>query len=49
MSNPQTKKDAMGKGIRSLLQGIDADMKTQAGALKAGCCGKNNGHVKSSH
>jgi ParB family transcriptional regulator, chromosome partitioning protein len=35
MSNPQPKKDALGKGIRSLLQGIDADMKTQAGTLKS--------------
>jgi ParB family chromosome partitioning protein len=34
MSNTQPKKDALGKGIRSLLQSIDADMKTSAGALK---------------
>ena len=34
MSNPINKKDALGKGIRSLLQSIDADMKTPAGALK---------------
>jgi ParB family chromosome partitioning protein len=34
MSNPINRKDALGKGIRSLLQSIDADMKTPAGALK---------------
>jgi ParB family chromosome partitioning protein len=34
MSNPINKKDALGKGIRSLLQSIDADMKTPTGALK---------------
>lgn len=33
MSQP-TKKDALGKGIRSLLQNIDADLKTTAGNLK---------------
>ncbi|MCU0380298.1 MAG: ParB/RepB/Spo0J family partition protein [Chitinophagaceae bacterium] len=35
MSNTQPKKDALGKGIRSLLQSIDADMKTSAGTLKS--------------
>jgi ParB family chromosome partitioning protein len=30
----QNKKDALGKGIRSLLQNIDADLKTTAGTLK---------------
>jgi ParB family transcriptional regulator, chromosome partitioning protein len=34
MSNPN-KKDLMGKGIRSLLQNIDADLKTTEGALKS--------------
>ena len=29
-----TKKDALGKGIRSLLQNIDADLKTTSGNLK---------------
>ncbi|MEO7801427.1 MAG: ParB/RepB/Spo0J family partition protein [Ginsengibacter sp.] len=29
------KKDALGKGIRSLLQNIDADLKTTAGSLKS--------------
>lgn len=33
MSQP-VKKDALGKGIRSLLQNIDADLKTTAGNLK---------------
>ena len=33
MSVPN-KKDALGKGIRSLLQNIDADLKTTAGSLK---------------
>jgi ParB family transcriptional regulator, chromosome partitioning protein len=33
MSIPQ-KKDALGKGIRSLLQNIDADLKNTAGSLK---------------
>lgn len=33
MSN-QNKKDALGKGIRSLLQSIDEDLKTTAGQLK---------------
>lgn len=33
MSNPP-KKDALGKGIRSLLQNIDADLKSAAGTLR---------------
>ncbi len=33
MTSPN-KKDALGKGIRSLLQGIDADLKSAAGNLK---------------
>lgn len=31
---PANKKDALGKGIRSLLQNIDSDLKTTAGTLK---------------
>jgi ParB family chromosome partitioning protein len=31
---PPNKKDALGKGIRSLLQNIDADLKTTSGSLK---------------
>jgi ParB family chromosome partitioning protein len=46
MSNPQPKKDALGKGIRSLLQGIDADMKTQAGTLKSEVVEKTTGMLK---
>jgi ParB family chromosome partitioning protein len=34
MTNPKPNKEALGKGIRSLLQGIDSDMKTGSGALK---------------
>jgi ParB family transcriptional regulator, chromosome partitioning protein len=34
MSNPKQNKDALGKGIRSLLQSIDSDLKTSSGQLK---------------
>lgn len=34
MSTPKQNKDALGKGIRSLLQSIDTDMKTSTGQLK---------------
>jgi ParB family chromosome partitioning protein len=34
MSNPKQNKDALGKGIRSLLQSIDSDLKNNAGQLK---------------
>jgi ParB family transcriptional regulator, chromosome partitioning protein len=34
MTNPKQNKEALGKGIRSLLQSIDADLKTTSGALK---------------
>ncbi|HEY0752111.1 MAG TPA: ParB/RepB/Spo0J family partition protein [Chitinophagaceae bacterium] len=34
MTNPKQNKEALGKGIRSLLQSIDADLKTTAGDLK---------------
>jgi ParB family chromosome partitioning protein len=34
MNNPKQNKEALGKGIRSLLQGIDADLKTSTGHLK---------------
>jgi ParB family chromosome partitioning protein len=34
MINPKQNKDALGKGIRSLLQSIDADLKTSSGQLK---------------
>ena len=34
MSTPKQNKELLGKGIRSLLQSIDADLKTQSGELK---------------
>src|SRR5687767_3532970 len=34
MSTPKGNKDAMGKGIRSLLQGIDSDLKNTAAGLR---------------
>lgn len=34
MTNPKQNKDALGKGIRSLLQSIDSDLKNTAGQLK---------------
>lgn len=34
MSTPKQNKESLGKGIRSLLQSIDADLKTPAGHLK---------------
>src|SRR5256885_7465264 len=34
MTNPKQNKDALGKGIRSLLQSIDTDLKTSSGQLK---------------
>lgn len=34
MTTPKSNKDALGKGIRSLLQGIDSDLKTGTGNLK---------------
>lgn len=36
MSTPKQNKDALGKGIRSLLQNIDSDLKGSSGNLKAG-------------
>lgn len=35
MTTPKQNKDALGKGIRSLLQNIDTDLKTTAGSLKS--------------
>ncbi|HTQ63752.1 MAG TPA: ParB/RepB/Spo0J family partition protein [Puia sp.] len=34
MTNPKQNKEALGKGIRSLLQSIDTDLKTSSGELK---------------
>jgi ParB family chromosome partitioning protein len=36
MNNPKQNKEALGKGIRSLLQSIDTDLKTSSGNLKTG-------------
>ncbi len=45
MSNPkQNKKELLGKGIRSLLQGIDSDLKTGAGTFKTCRSGKCDRH-----
>ncbi len=35
MTTPKQNKEALGKGIRSLLQSIDADLKTTSGTLKS--------------
>lgn len=35
MNTPKQNKDALGKGIRSLLQSIDSDLKTTSGTLKS--------------
>ena len=35
MTSPKQNKDLLGKGIRSLLQSIDTDMKTNTGELKS--------------
>ena len=34
MNNPKQNKELLGKGIRSLLQSIDTDLKTSSGHLK---------------
>lgn len=34
MTNPKQNKELLGKGIRSLLQSIDSDLKTNSGQLK---------------
>ena len=36
MTTPKHNKEALGQGIRSLLKGIDSDLKTGTGALKPG-------------
>ncbi len=45
MSTSQ-KRDALGKGIRSLLQNIDADLKTTAGSLKSEIAEKTTGVLR---
>ena len=46
MSNPNTKKEMLGKGIRSLLQGIDSEMKNPEGTLKTEVVEKTTGMFK---
>jgi ParB family chromosome partitioning protein len=47
MSNPkQSGKDALGKGIRSLLQSIDSDLKTTAGTLKPAAVQEVTGMIR---
>jgi ParB family chromosome partitioning protein len=43
MSNAQPKKELLGKGIRSLLQGIESDMKNASGTLKTEVVEKTTG------
>ncbi|MBK7882673.1 MAG: ParB/RepB/Spo0J family partition protein [Chitinophagaceae bacterium] len=43
---PPNKKDALGKGIRSLLQNIDADLKSTAGNLKPEVVQQNTGILR---
>ncbi len=43
---PPNKKDALGKGIRSLLQNIDADLKSTAGSLKPEVIDQNTGILR---
>lgn len=43
---PPNKKDALGKGIRSLLQNIDADLKNTAGSLKTEVVEQNTGILR---
>jgi ParB family chromosome partitioning protein len=46
MSNPNPKKEMLGKGIRSLLQGIDSEMKNPEGTLKTEVVEKTTGMFK---
>lgn len=43
---PPNKKDALGKGIRSLLQNIDADLKNTAGSLKPDVVEQNTASLR---
>ncbi len=43
---PPNKKDALGKGIRSLLQNIDADLKSTAGSLKTEVVEQNTASLR---
>ena len=45
MTNPKQNKDALGKGIRSLLQTIDSDLKTTSGIVEKQCGGSSYHHA----
>ncbi len=42
MTTPKQNKEALGKGIRSLLQNIDTEMKTTSGELTSRSCRGGN-------
>ena len=44
MNTPKQNKEALGKGIRSLLQSIDTDLKTDSGSLKSAVVENVNRH-----
>lgn len=46
MTNPKQNKELLGKGIRSLLQNIDADLKTTAGTLKTAVVENATGTIR---
>ena len=46
MSQAKPNKDLLGKGIRSLLQNIDADLKNTSGELKSGVVEQATGVVR---
>jgi ParB family transcriptional regulator, chromosome partitioning protein len=46
MTNPKQNKDALGKGIRSLLQSIDTDLKTSSGQLKTNVVENVTGSIR---
>ena len=49
MNNSKQNKDALGKGIRSLLQNIDADLKNTSGHLKPRWWKRNHRYDAYSH
>jgi ParB family transcriptional regulator, chromosome partitioning protein len=46
MNSPKQNKDALGKGIRSLLQSIDSDLKTTGGTLKTNVVEQATGIIR---
>ena len=46
MNSPKQNKDALGKGIRSLLQSIDSDLKTTGGTLKSNVVEQATGIIR---